>query len=436
MTSRSRIYATARELIQFDIGEQVRLIAYLVKFAALGAVVGVLAGASSAGFLTSLSWATRTREDHSWLLFLLPAAGFVIGIGYHYGGGTASQGNNLIIDEIHDPRDWIPRRMAPLVYVGTLLTHLFGGSAGREGTAIQMSGSLTDGFSRLARVSQPDRRLLLIAAIAGGFGAVFGVPLAGCVFALEVQAVGRMRYDALVPALSASIVGDQVVRAFGVHHTPLPHIAEIDMTAPLLGKVVLAGLAFGLTSVAFSELAHGLKHAFATWVRWPPLRPLLGGLVIIGLTYLVGSRDYLGLSVPLITKSLAGGAGVIAFAFALKLLFTAITLGSGFPGGEVTPLFVIGGTLGATLGRVLGVPIPLMAALGFVAVFAGAANTPIACTIMGIELFGSGPAVLLAVACIVSYVFSSHRGIYETQRIDTPKGSVVSSNAVDDEALE
>ena len=422
-TSGDRVYATVRDLIKFDVGEQVRLVAHLVKFTAFGAVVGVLAGASSAGFLSSLSWATKTREQHEWLLFLLPVAGFLVGLAYHYGGGSAAQGNNLIIDEIHDPRDWIPRRMAPLVYAGTLLTHLFGGSAGREGTAIQMAGSLTDGFCRICGVSRPDRRLLLIAAIAGGFGAVFGVPLAGCIFALEVQAVGRMRYDALVPALSASIVGDLIVRGLGVHHTALPHIAEIHLTAPLLGKVVVSGLAFGLTSVAFSELTHGLKRAFATWVRWPPLRPFLGGLAVIALTYAVGSRDYLGLSLPLITEALAGGAGMLAFAFALKLLFTAVTLGAGFQGGEVTPLFVIGATLGATLGRLFGVPVPLMAALGFVAVFAGATNTPIACTIMGVELFGTGPIVLLAVACVVSYVFSSHRGIYGSQRIDTLKDS-------------
>ena len=175
--------------------------------------------------------------------------------------------------------------------------------------------------------------------------------------------------------------------------------------------------------MAFSELTHGIKRVFAATVRWPPARPLIGGVLIIALTYLVRTYDYNGLSLPLITKALAGGAGVVAFAFALKLLFTSVTLGTGFQGGEVTPLFVIGATLGATLGHLLGVPVPLMAALGFVAVFAGATNTPLACTIMGVELFGGGVLVLFAVACVVSYVFSSHRGIYGSQRVDTPKGA-------------
>jgi H+/Cl- antiporter ClcA len=176
----------------------------------------------------------------------------------------------LIIDEIHDPSAWVPKRMAPLVFVGTVITHLFGGSAGREGTAIQMAGSLTDGFSRLLRLDPDDHRLMLIAALVGGFGAVFGVPIAGCVFALEVQAVGRMRYDALVPALAASLVGDLVVRAVGVHHGVLPQLGEVHVTAALAAEVALAGLAFGLASIVFSELTHGVRRAFGSFVRWPP----------------------------------------------------------------------------------------------------------------------------------------------------------------------
>jgi len=430
-----RAYTALRHLIHFDLEEQARLLAYLVKWIVLGAAVGVLAGLASAGFLVSLDWATKTREAHPWLLFLLPVAGLVVGLGYRYGGGTSAQGNNLIIDEIHEPTAWIPKRMAPLVYLGTVVTHLFGGSAGREGTAIQMSGSLTDAFNRITKLSPDDRRLLLIAAIGGGFGAVFGVPIAGFVFGLEVQAVGRLRYDAVVPALTAPIVGDLIVRGLGVTHTATPHFGAITITAALLAKVAVAGLAFGLVSILFSELTHGIKRVAAAFVSWSPARPFIGGVLVIGLTYAVGSRAYLGLSIPLITASLAGGIGVISFAFALKLLFTSVTLGTGFQGGEVTPLFVIGTTLGATLGHLLGVPIPLMAALGFVAVFAGATNTPLACTIMGVELFGQAPLVLLAVACVVSYVFSSHRGIYSSQRVDTAKGSGLLADGADGRAL-
>ena len=400
------------------------MVLHLLRWIGLGAVVGVIAGVSSAAFLAALSWVTDVRIDHGWLLYLLPVGGLVVGLLYHHLGGRSAGGNSLIIEEIHDPTDWVPRRMAPLILLGTLLTHLFGGSAGREGTAIQMSGSLTDLFSRLVRLGPEDRRLMLIAAIAGGFGAVFGVPLAGCVFALEVQAVGRLRYDALVPALSASLVGDLVVRGLGVEHGLLPELVDPHLTAALAGKVALAGVAFALVGVAFVETTHGVQRLFHH-ISWPPARPMIGGLVVIALTAIVGNRDYLGLSLPLIAKATAGGAGVVAGAFALKLLFTAVTLGSGFVGGEVTPLFVIGATLGASLGRLLDVPVPLMAAIGFVAVFAGAANTPLACTIMGVELFGGAGVVLFAIACVISYVFSPHRGIYVSQPVDSPKGPPV-----------
>jgi H+/Cl- antiporter ClcA len=398
-----------------------RLVAFLGRWVVLGSVVGVLAGLSSAGFLLTLDWATDVRLAHPWLLWLLPAAGLAVGLAYHYRGGDAVAGNNLILDEIHEPKAWIPRRMAPLVYAGTVVTQLFGGSAGREGTALQMSGSLTDAFSRLVRLGPADRRTMLIAALAGGFGAVFGVPVAGFVFALEVQSTGRLRYDALVPAVAASLVGDLVVRALGVHHQDIPAFDGIDLSPGLVGKVAVAGVAFGLAARGFTALTHAARWAFARVATWPPLRPFLGGVAVIALTYLVGDRDYNGLSLPLIAASLAGGAGVAVLAFAWKALFTAVTLGSGFQGGEVTPLLVIGATLGVPLGHLLGVDPALMAACGLVAVFAGAANVPIACAVMGAELFGADGFVLFAVACVASYACSSAEGIYTSQRAGTPK---------------
>lgn len=415
-----RAYSLVRGLVRLDVVEQFRLLGHLARWIVLGTGVGVLAGLSSALFLESLRWATDTRVEHGWLLWLLPVAGLVVGLAYEGLAGRAAQGNNLILDEIHEPTAWIPRRMAPLVYTATVVTHLFGGSAGREGTAIQMSGSLTDGIiTRAARLTGTDRRMILVAAISGGFGAVFGVPIAGFVFGLEVQSLGRIRHDAIVPALTASVVGHWVVGGLGVDHTPVPVLGAVDLGPLLLAKMLLAGIAFGAAAIAFAELTHGIKHLFAITVAWAPLRPFIGGFAVIGLTYAVGTRDYLGLSVLLITDSLSTATGVALFAFAWKLLFTAVTLGAGFQGGEVTPLFVIGATLGATLGDVLDAPIPLFAAMGFVAVFAGATNTPIACTIMGIELFGTAAIVPLAIACVASYTFSAPRGIYGSQRVDT-----------------
>ncbi len=392
----------------------------LLRWVALGMLVGVLGGAASAVFLESLHWATATFHRDGWLLWLLPLAGLSIGLAYHYGGGRSVEGNNLILDEIHAPTDWVPRRMAPMVLIGTIVTHLFGGSAGREGTAIQMSGSLTDAASRVLHLHGADRRIMLVTAIAGGFGSVFGVPLAGAVFALEVQAVGRLRYEALVPCLAASVTGDLVVRGLGVHHTVTPHLGQIDLSVGLLAKVALAGVCFGVVSTAFSVGIERVKDLFARTVGWAPARPLIGGVMVVVLTSLVGNRLYNGLSEGLIEASLFSGH-VPTWAFALKLVFTAVTLGSGFVGGEVTPLFVIGATLGATLAAPLGVSPALLAALGFVAVFAGASNTPLACTIMGVEMFGAGAVPYFAVACVISYVFSAHHGIYTTQRSQGPK---------------
>ncbi len=411
--------------LRAEVSDQVRLGVHLGRWVLLGAMSGVLAGVASYVFLEGLDRVTEYRVDHPGLLFLLPLAGLVIGLAYHYLGGRSAEGSALVIEEIHTPTDWLPRRMAPLVLAGTWTTHLFGGSAGREGTALQMSGSLTDALARILRLPDEDRRLLLIAALGGGFGAVFGVPLAGAVFALEVQSIGRIRYDALVPALTASLVGDLVVHSLG-HDHPLRPQFDLPLDGWLWARIALAGLAFGLVSALFIELTHAVKRLMVGRVGWPPLRPAIGGVAVVGLALTFGD-DYLGLSLPLIDQALAGDQ-VAWYVFALKILFTAVTLGCAFPGGEVTPLFVVGATLGAALAEPLGLPIPLLAAIGFVAVFGGAANTPLACSIMGVELFGAGATVPIAIACVTAYVFSNHRGIYSTQRIHTAKGAAAISD--------
>jgi H+/Cl- antiporter ClcA len=232
------------------------------------------------------------------------------------------------------------------------------------------------------------------------------------------------------------MVGDLVVTSLGVTHTVTPEVIPTDLTASLVAKVVLAGVIFGMVARGFMASTHLVRHLYERFGTWPPLRPFIGGVAIVGLTYLVGNRDYNGLSLPLITASLAGGAGVMAFAFAWKLVFTSVTLGSGFQGGEVTPLFVIGATLGAVLAGVLGVDPTLLAALGFVAVFAGAANVPITCTIMGAELFSANTMVLFALVCVVAYLCSPNRGIYSAQRVAiakaTPTGSTRTTEASGD----
>ena len=401
------------------LGEQLGFLRQLLRWVVLGALSGVLAGLSSWVFLKGLERVTEFREHgRQWLVFLLPLAGMGMGAAYHYLGGRSHEGSNLLIDQIHEPTEWVPRRMAPLVLVGTWTSHLFGASVGREGTALQMSGSLTDGLSRLLKLTPADRRIMLIAALAGGFGAVFGVPVAGAVFALEVQAVGRLRFEPVVPALTAAIVGDRVLIALGYHHTAyaamLPHV-----TPWVLIRIAVAGLLFGIVAAAFSGFTHGLKRVMAEQVTWAPARPLMGGIVVIALVTVFG-HGYQGLSLPYLARALDGDH--LSFAvFALKLLFTVVCVGTGFFGGEVTPLFVMGATLGAALALPLGLGGPLLAAVGFCAVFGAAANAPIACIIMGAELFGNGAIVPIAVGVIVAYIVSGSRGIYTSQRVFGPK---------------
>jgi H+/Cl- antiporter ClcA len=419
----------------FDPAEHLANVRQLLLWTLIVLPVAILAGTASAGFLWSLDAVTRLRWDHEWLLFLLPVAGMAVALTYREAGKRAERGTNLIMEEIHEPGGGVPLRMAPLVLIGTLVTHLFGGSAGREGTAVQMGGSLAAGYARLCRFSRVNVRLLLMAGIAAGFGSVFGTPLTGAVFAMEVLVIGRMEYDALIPVIVASLVGDWVCSAWGIRHT-VYHIAFEGTGGPLHGidaltllKVLVAAIAFGIVSRLFSAATHGVKIALDRVIPVAVLRPAVGGVVIVALVHVLGTRDYLGIGitspVPDATTILSAFTphGADAWSWWWKLVFTAITLGSGFKGGEVTPLFFIGATLGHTLALVLNAPVDLFAGLGFIAVFAGATNTPLACTIMGAELFGAHHLAYFALACFVAYYCSGHAGIYSAQRVGIPKSN-------------
>jgi H+/Cl- antiporter ClcA len=407
-------------LLRLDLREHWHLLLLLLHWMLLAGVVGSLAGTASAWFLIALGWATRTREAQPSLIIGLPLVGLLLGWVYWRYAGDAARGNALIVEELHQHRTAIPLRMTPLIFVATVLTHLVGGSAGREGVAVQMGSSLADWVRRQLRLVGEDRRWMLIAGVSGGFSAMFGTPLAGCVFSLEVQRVGRIRYDGVIPALSAAVVGDLVARAWGATHFVYPALPPLDVALVPVLKTLIAGVAFGLTALLFIELTHGLKHLAHDLIRTPPLRPLLGGVLVIVMTVMLGTTEYLGLSEPLLRRAVMGEA-LVPLAFLGKLVFTAVTLGFGWWGGEVTPLFVIGATLGAVLGRWLGLDPAWLASVGMVSTLAGATNTPLACILLGVELFGSGSVLYVALGCVMAYLASGHRGIYMTQRVDVPK---------------
>lgn len=410
------------------------LLRWLLLLIPLALVVGSL----NALFLYLLDYASHTRADNPYLLYLLPLAGVVVVFIYRRFGKNSESGNNLIIDEIHQPGAGIPARMAPLVLFSTVVTHLFGGSAGREGTAVQIGGACSAAYGKLFKLSGRDYQILLSAGVAAGFSALFSTPLAATIFAIEVLAVGRIRFDSVIPALFAAILADVVCTAWGTPHTQykidflehvmlFEHVLHVDLL--MLGKVLIAAIAFGITGYLFGETVFVLKDIFKHVFKNPYLIAVIGGLIVIGIVSLIGNQDYIGLGVNSYRE---GGVSIISafqeggaewYSWMLKLLLTAITLAAGFKGGEVTPLFFIGATLGNTLAWIMGAPVDLFAAIGFIAVFAAATNTPLACTIMGVELFGSDHLLYFAVACFVAYYFSGHTGIYSSQRVAVPKSS-------------
>ena len=423
--------------MQVTVREYGTLAVYLGKWLLLAGVLGLLVGSACAVFLWSLDLVTSVRFANPWLLWGLPIAGAVVGAMYWLFGKSVEAGNNLIVDEIHEPGGGVPLRMAPLVLIGTVITHLFGGSAGREGTAVQMGGSLASGLARLVPgLTREDTKTLLMAGLASGFAGVFGTPVAGMIFALEVLSIGRMNYAAIFPCLVAAVAGDQVCVAWGIGHTHYriasllasdsePHLAPFNVR--LMALIILAGIAFGLTAVLFTRLVHGVSRLSKEYIAWPVARPIVGGLLVIGLVHVFSLSDYLGLGVSsphaedvtIVSSFQIGGAHTWSWWW--KSVLTAITLGSGFKGGEVTPLFFIGATLGNTLAILLGAPVDLFAALGFISVFAGATNTPLACIVMSVELFGGEHLLYFAVSCLMAYLFSGHSGIYLSQRTGTAK---------------
>ena len=396
---------------------------YMLKWFFISTVIGIIMGALSAFFLFSLDVVTNVRIAHSWLIYLLPVSGAFFAFLYLNYGRNSIRGNNLIIEQANGGDEGIPLRLIPLALFGTIITHLFGGSVGREGTAVQMGGAVASNLGCFLKLNKEEREIIIICGISAGFSSVFGTPLAGTIFALEVLVIGRIRSDALFPSFFAAFFANFITEIIGVTHTHYS-LGEIPNWSVLVFvKLLIAGICFGLVGCMFSRSIVVLKKFYARWINNPVLRNFIGGAIVIIVALLLQTQRYLGLSLPLLEDAFKGTSH--SFDFIGKLFFTVLSLGAGYQGGEVTPLFEIGATLGNTLAPFLHLSIPFVAGLGFIGVFSGATNTPIACSIMGIELFGGQAALYFCFICIISYICSGNTGIYSAQQVEIKKGVVV-----------
>lgn len=382
-------------------------------------LIGIFSGSASAFFLVSLEWVTQFRESYNWILWLLPMGGLSIGLIYHYLGKEVVKGNDLLLEEYENPQKPIPLKMAPMVLIGTLITHFFGGSAGREGTAVQMGGAIADQFTGLFKLDASDRKTLIILGISAGFASVFGTPLAGALFALEILYFSKISFKSSILSFLVAYIAYFTVDFWQVKHTHYNIPVVPDITINTLAWVILAGVLFGFTSMLFSRTTFFWGRLFSKMISYAPLRPFVGGIILVVAVFFIGTTKYIGLGIPTIVDAFSTPNA--SYDFLLKILFTGFTLGAGFKGGEVTPLFYIGATLGSALSLFVPLPIAFMAGLGFVAVFSGATHTPVACTIMGMELFGIESGVYIGIACLIAYFSSGSIGIYHSQIVKGAK---------------
>lgn len=381
-----------------------------LQWLGLGLMVAMLSGSAAALFLAGLDWLTAWRQAETRLLYGLPLAGWLVGWLYQRFGGLAVGGNKQLLDEFHVRKGGIPLVMAPLVLLGTWLTHAFGGSAGREGTAVQMGASLAQSMGKRLGFARRQQRALLLIGMAGGFGAVFGTPLAGAVFAIEVLGKGQQRYRHLLPALLTAWAAHGVCMAWGTQHTPYVSLSSFVWSPAQLGALCIAAFSFGLTARLFTGMGHFMGLQLARWFPALPTRAFVGGLVLTLVFAFTQNDRYIGLGVGVILEAFEQPLPWYdAFA---KMGYTTFTLGAGFKGGEVTPLFFTGATLGSSLSAWLCLSTPWLAGLGLVAVFAGATHTPLACAIMAAELFGWQALLPAFVTCLLAVAVSGKQGIY------------------------
>lgn len=387
----------------------------LIKWIVLATITGGIGGSVGALFNFCINWATRTRNKNSWMILLLPICGLFIVFLYRFCKMDKNTGTNNVIKSVRSEEN-VPFLLAPLIFIGTVLTHLFGGSVGREGSALQLGGSIGETTGKILKLNESDMRVVRLCGMSSLFSALFGTPLTATFFALEVISVGIIHYSAFIPCLLSSVFSYEISLLLGVipETYTLPYIPLFSMNAFL--KTVLIGIVCAGVSILFCMSISGANKLFKKWFKNPYLRIFVGGTIIVILTYALGTTDYNGAGMHIIDRAVLEGKA-IPYAFLLKILFTAITIGSGFKGGEIVPALFIGSTLGFVLGGLFNFNPSFSAALGMIAMFCGVVNCPIASILLSVELFGSDGIVLFAIVAAVSYMMSGYYGLYSSQKI-------------------
>lgn len=385
-----------------------------LKWLACACVIGTIMGGLGALFHICMEFANKSQLQYQWLLWLLPLGGAVIALLYRVCGMEQDQGTNLVITSVRST-ERISIKTVPLIFISTFLTHLLGGSSGREGAALQMGGSVAAQIGRWLHLDEKDERVIIMCGMSAAFSALFGAPMTAAIFSMEVISVGVMYYAAIVPCVLAAVIGFSIAHAFGISATAfsITGIPEVGIVS--IGQVVvLAALCAGI-SVVFCKWMHFIGSWYHKLIPDSVLRAVVGGVLVVALSYLFGTRDYNGAGMAVIENAMNGWARPEAFL--LKMLFTALTLGAGFKGGEIVPTFFVGATFGCVAGELLGLSPSFGAAIGLVALFCGVVNCPVTSLILSVELFGDKGLLLFGIACAVSYMLSGYYGLYSGQKI-------------------
>lgn len=383
------------------------------KWLFLSVIMGVVCGIAGTAFHYSVDFATTKRTLYPNLIYFLPLAGLSIVFLYRHCGMKEDRGTNAVINSACST-ETVPPQMGFLIFISTFLTHLCGGSAGREGAALQIGGSIAAVFNKIFHFTEEDKRILVMCGMSGLFSALFNTPITAAVFSLEAIKVGTIYYGALIPCLMSSAVAYIFSHYFNIKPVSYKITDLPAITPEILIKVIIFAIFCAIVSIVFCECMRLSNTLYAKYLKNPYLRILAGSLIIIGLTLLVGTRDYNGAGMNVIARAIQGETSPEAFL--LKIIFTALTLGAGFKGGEIVPVFFIGSTFGCFAGTLLGLDPGFAAALGLTAIFCACVNAPLASIFLSVELFGSTRILLFAIVCAVSYTLSGNYSLYSSQK--------------------